>query len=30
MSALLIWRHAENLARLVGGKETKLGQKKTT
>jgi glycerol-3-phosphate acyltransferase PlsY len=29
MSALLIWRHAENLSRLVKGTESKLGAKKT-
>ncbi len=28
MSALLIWRHAENITRLIQGKESKLGQKK--
>jgi glycerol-3-phosphate acyltransferase PlsY len=28
MSLLLIWRHAENISRLVQGKESKLGQKK--
>jgi glycerol-3-phosphate acyltransferase PlsY len=28
MSVLLIWRHAENITRLVQGKESKLGQKK--
>lgn len=28
MSALLIWRHAENIGRLVQGKESKLGGKK--
>jgi glycerol-3-phosphate acyltransferase PlsY len=28
MSVLLIWRHAENMTRLVQGKESKLGQKK--
>ncbi len=27
MSALLIWRHAENIGRLVQGKESKLGSK---
>ena len=29
MSALLIWRHAENIGRLVKGTESKLGKKKT-
>lgn len=29
MSLLLIWRHAENISRLVQGKESKLGQKKS-
>lgn len=28
MAALLFWRHAENIARLVKGKESKLGAKK--
>ncbi len=28
MSLLLIWRHAENISRLVQGKESRLGQKK--
>ncbi|WP_027014897.1 glycerol-3-phosphate 1-O-acyltransferase PlsY [Comamonas composti] len=28
MSALLIWRHRENIQRLLAGKESKLGQKK--
>lgn len=28
MSALLIWRHAENMSRLVKGTESKLGAKK--
>lgn len=28
MSLLLIWRHAENISRLVQGKESKLGKKK--
>ena len=28
MSALLLWRHAENMSRLVKGTESKLGQKK--
>jgi acyl phosphate:glycerol-3-phosphate acyltransferase len=28
MSALLIWRHADNLSRLVKGTESKLGKKK--
>ena len=30
MSLLLIWRHAENISRLVKGNESKLGQKKKT
>lgn len=30
MSLLLIWRHRENIARLVRGQESKLGAKKTT
>ena len=30
MAALLIWRHAENIKRLVAGAESKLGQKKAT
>jgi glycerol-3-phosphate acyltransferase PlsY len=29
MSLLLIWRHAENIARLVKGRESRLGSKKT-
>ncbi|OYU44447.1 MAG: glycerol-3-phosphate acyltransferase [Burkholderiales bacterium PBB4] len=28
MSALLVWRHAENISRLVQGKESRLGRKK--
>ena len=28
MSALLIWRHRQNIARLVAGQESKIGQKK--
>ena len=28
MSALLIWRHAENINRLLKGTESRLGQKK--
>ena len=28
MSLLLIWRHAENISRLVAGTESKLGKKK--
>ena len=28
MSMLLIWRHRENIQRLMAGKESKLGQKK--
>lgn len=30
MSGLLVWRHAENIARLVKGTESKLGAKKKT
>jgi acyl phosphate:glycerol-3-phosphate acyltransferase len=29
MSALLIWRHLENISRLVNGTESKLGKKKS-
>lgn len=29
MAMLLIWRHRENIQRLIAGKESKLGQKKT-
>jgi len=29
MSALLIWRHAENISRLIKGTESRLGKKKT-
>ena len=29
MSALLVWRHSENISRLVQGKESRLGQKKS-
>jgi glycerol-3-phosphate acyltransferase PlsY len=28
MSALLLWRHAENITRLIKGTESKLGKKK--
>lgn len=28
MSALLIWRHGKNIARLLNGKESRMGQKK--
>lgn len=28
MSALLVWRHSENISRLMQGKESRLGQKK--
>ena len=28
MAMLLIWRHRENIQRLMAGKESKLGQKK--
>jgi len=27
MSLLLIWRHAENIRKLLAGQESKLGQK---
>jgi len=30
MSLLLIWRHAENISRLLKGTESKLGAKKKT
>jgi len=30
MSLLLIWRHRENLRRLIAGTESKLGEKKST
>ena len=29
MALLLVWRHAENINRLVAGKESKLGAKKS-
>ena len=29
MGALLVWRHAENISRLMQGKESKLGSKKS-
>lgn len=29
MAALLLWRHSENIQRLIAGKESKLGKKKT-
>ncbi len=29
MAVLLLWRHAENINRLIAGKESKLGSKKT-
>jgi len=29
MSALLVWRHKENIARLIAGTETRIGAKKT-
>ncbi|OYY72383.1 MAG: glycerol-3-phosphate acyltransferase, partial [Gammaproteobacteria bacterium 28-57-27] len=29
MSALLIWRHVGNIQRLLQGKETRIGEKKT-
>lgn len=28
MSLLLVWRHSDNLAKLMGGKESRLGEKK--
>jgi glycerol-3-phosphate acyltransferase PlsY len=28
MSALLVWRHSENINRLIQGKESRLGSKK--
>ena len=30
MSGMLVWRHAENITRLVKGSESKLGAKKKT
>jgi glycerol-3-phosphate acyltransferase PlsY len=30
MAALLIWRHKDNIRRLIAGTESKLGEKKTT
>ena len=30
MSAMLLWRHAENIGRLLKGTESKLGAKKAT
>lgn len=30
MAALLVWRHKDNVKRLIGGTESKLGQKKAT
>jgi|SRR6185295_14787802 len=30
MAALLVWRHKDNIKRLIAGTESKLGQKKTT
>jgi glycerol-3-phosphate acyltransferase PlsY len=30
MAALLIWRHKDNIRRLIAGTESKLGQKKAT
>jgi acyl phosphate:glycerol-3-phosphate acyltransferase len=30
MAVLLIWRHQDNIKRLIAGTESKLGQKKTT
>ena len=29
MSLLLVWRHAENISRLIKGTESKLGKKKS-
>lgn len=29
MAILLVWRHRENIQRLIAGKESRLGQKKT-
>jgi glycerol-3-phosphate acyltransferase PlsY len=29
MGAFLVWRHAENISRLMQGKESKLGSKKS-
>jgi glycerol-3-phosphate acyltransferase PlsY len=29
MGLLLVWRHAENINRLIAGKESKLGAKKS-
>jgi glycerol-3-phosphate acyltransferase PlsY len=29
MSVLLMWRHAENIARLIKGTESRLGKKKS-
>ncbi|RIK91018.1 MAG: glycerol-3-phosphate acyltransferase, partial [Burkholderiales bacterium] len=28
MSALLVWRHANNIRNLLAGKESRIGQKK--
>jgi glycerol-3-phosphate acyltransferase PlsY len=28
MAALLVWRHRENVSRLLAGKESKLGKSK--
>jgi len=30
MAALLIWRHRDNIKRLIAGSESKLGRKKAT
>jgi glycerol-3-phosphate acyltransferase PlsY len=30
MAALLIWRHKDNIKRLISGAESKLGEKKAT
>ena len=30
MGVLLVWRHRENVNRLLAGKESKLGSKKET
>jgi glycerol-3-phosphate acyltransferase PlsY len=29
MSALLVWRHAENIRKLLAGTEGRIGEKKT-
>jgi glycerol-3-phosphate acyltransferase PlsY len=30
MSALLVWRHHENIARLIAGTESRIGAKKAS